>query len=157
MFGPFNVHLPGREEPSPYVKATPLSLGSSGGIFRKAWFLSDVILKFFDNKEFFQRYPKEDLVHFRQLRSWIPQRTTSDLELQTWERARRRRRGERVGLLGSSQRPQGFSCQTQLDFCLQLFGLAPVDNCLSATVRSSVVIRLCCLLLGSLQELLHVL
>lgn len=59
MFGAFNVHLPGREEPSsPYVKATPLSLGSSGGIFREARFLSDVILKFFDNKEFFKGIPR---------------------------------------------------------------------------------------------------
>lgn len=45
-------------------------------------------------------------------------------------------RGERIGLLGSSQhptsrlpqRPQGFSCQAQLDFCQQLFGLAAVDT-----------------------------
>lgn len=58
VFGPFNIHLPGREEPSPYVKATPLSLGSSGGIFREAWFLSSVILKFFDNKLFFKDIPR---------------------------------------------------------------------------------------------------
>lgn len=58
MFGPFNIPFPGREEPSPYVKATPLSLRPSGGIFREVWFLSGVILKFFDNKEFFKGIPR---------------------------------------------------------------------------------------------------
>lgn len=58
MFGPLNIHLPGKEEPSPYVKATPLSLDFSGGIFREAWFLSGVILKCFDNKDFFKGIPR---------------------------------------------------------------------------------------------------
>lgn len=76
----------------------------------------------------FSKVSQGGLGPFQTAQELDPQRTTSDLKLQTWERARRMGRGERIGLLGSPQRPQGFSCQAQLDFCQQLFGPAAVDT-----------------------------